>query len=79
MTEAIKQSIKENVQGFHRKRLCLPDDHETLTHKIKDRNILICDLRSQAQVMFDILTDGTDNKQIPIETLDFWRKQLKTE
>jgi hypothetical protein len=79
MTEAIKQAIKDSVQGFHRKRLYLPDDHETLTHKLKDRNILIRDLRSHAQVMFDLLTDGTDNKQIPLETLNFWRKQLKTE
>jgi hypothetical protein len=79
MTEAIKQATKDNVQIFHRKQLYLPDDHEELTHKIKDRNILIRDLRSQAQVMFDLLTDGTDNKQIPLETLNFWRKQLKIE
>lgn len=52
---------------------------ESLSHKVKDRNILIRDLRSHAQVMFDILTDGTDSKQIPLETLNFWQKQLKTE
>lgn len=79
MTEAIKQAIKENIQVFHRKRLYLSDDYETLTHKVKDRNILIRELRQQAKVMFDLLTDGTDNKQIPIDTLNFWRKQLKTE
>jgi hypothetical protein len=79
MTETAKQAIKDNIQTFHRKQLYLPDDHENLTHKIKDRNILIRDLRSQAKVMFDLLTDGTPDKQIPIETLNFWRKQLKTE
>jgi hypothetical protein len=71
MTETTKELIRENVRGLK------PD--KLLDHKIKDRNILIRDLRSHAQVMFDILTDGTPNKQIPLETLNFWRKQLKIE
>ena len=74
MTEETKELIRENVRQFKRidsERL------KTIDHKLKDRNILIRELRSQGQILFDILTDGTDNKQIPVETLLFWLKQRK--
>ena len=74
MTETTKELIRENVRQFKRidsERL------KTIDHKLKDRNILIRELRSQGQILFDILTDGTDNKQIPVETLLFWLKQRK--
>ena len=68
MTEQTERAIRGNV-------ISIRDGG----HKLKDRNILIKELRKNGGIVFRLLQKSDMLKEIPTESLEFWLNQAEKE
>jgi hypothetical protein len=68
MTETTKQAIRDNV-------VAIKDGD----HKVRDRNILIKELRKHGGLIFRLLQKSDMLKELPTESLEFWLNQIEKE